>query len=83
METSVIFTSGGLILTAGAEPTGVYIVMDGVVSIMNPTDYVILVYLSQGDSFWWSLDTYDSTKWTKVRKLNWATCYVCIRLVLI
>ena len=54
LQTSAIskpITSGELILTAGAEPTGIYIVMDGVVSIMDPTSHVILGHLSQGDSF--------------------------------
>ena len=54
LQTSAIskpITSGELILKAGAEPTGIYIVMDGVVSIMDPTGHVILGHLSQGDSF--------------------------------
>ena len=54
LQTSVIFkpiTSGELILKAEAEPTGIYIVMDGVVSIMDSTGHVILGHLSQGDSF--------------------------------
>ena len=54
LQTSAIsksITSGELILKAGAEPTSIYIVMDGVVSIMDPTGHVILGHLSQRDSF--------------------------------
>ena len=46
-----LITSGELILTAGVEPTDVYIVMYGVVSNMDPTGHVILDHLSQGNSF--------------------------------
>ena len=49
LQTTVIskpITSGELILTPGAEPTGVYIMMNGIVSIMDPTGHVILGHLS-------------------------------------
>ena len=55
LQASVIskpITSGELILMAGTEPTGTYIVMDDVVSIMDPNGHVILGHLSQGDNFW-------------------------------